>query len=879
MATARDFRAEVRARLGPLELPGQRELEIVEELANHLAARHADLVAAGLSDDEAFARALEDVRPEILLPGLRASERRAPPGPPVLGAGRASLLGGLARDLRHGLRLLVRQPGFTAVTVLTLGLGIGAVTAVFSAIDAVMLRQLPFPGADRLVRIDERNLSRGWTNFGVSYPNFLDWRQQSRSFAAMAGELGTGLTLTSLGDAEVVSASRVSRDFFAVAGARPALGRGFSEAEDRPGGPPVAIVGHAFWRQRLGGDAAALGRTLVLDGIPHTIVGVAPDWLDWDQAQLFVPLQPDPTRRRNDHRLHVIGRLADGVSAAAAGIEMDGIAARLAAAYPESNAGWTIGIVSFRDWLVPAAVRRSLLLLAAAAGFVLLITCANVANLFLARAAARRREMAIRAALGASRGRIAAQLVTEAALAALAGGAVGLALAFAASDLLRSASGLPRAAEIGVDLRVVGFALAASTLTALLFGLAPAIQASRPEIAGGRTVSPRHRLRHALVVAQVALSVTLLAGAGLLGRSFARVATETPGFQPDGLLALRVDLPRTRYPDATGCLELYQRVLREAGGLPGIDAIAIASLIPLGGGNTAGAVILDGRPTAPGAPAPSADWRVVSPGYFRVMGIPVRGREFAERDGLESVIVSEELARRFWPGEEALGKRLIADSFGQEVSTVIGVAGDVKSFALDGEIRPMVYGPLAPLAVWRPMFLVARSTADPALAAASLRAVVRAIDATVPLHGLTTFSSLLERSLGARRFNLFLLGAFAGVALALACVGLFGVMTQLVIQRRHEVGIRLALGARPRDIFRQVIGRGLRLAGAGAAVGLAGALWLSSALRPMLYGVEPNDPVALGAATLLLLAVAALAAFLPARRAMRVEPIEALRAE
>jgi predicted permease len=419
-------------------------------------------------------------------------------------------------------------------------------------------------------------------------------------------------------------------------------------------------------------------------------------------------------------------------------------------------------------------------------------------------------------------------------------------------------------------------------LTGLLFGLAPALTAARVAEAGGR-VTPRHRLRSALVMAQVGLSVALLASAALLGRSFLRAARETPGFRPERLVAMRIDLPPARYADEPACAQFYRRTLGELGARPGVDGAVVASAVPMRGSATASDLAIPGRPPAPDGALPSADWRLVSPGHFRALGIPLRGRDFESRDDVDgtplSIIVSEELARRSWPGDDAIGKTLVVNSFGKEPATVVGVAGDVKTVALDEPPRPTLYAPAGRAPAWRPMYLAVRTSLDAAAAAATVREVVGGIDPTLPVHDVRTLTAILADSLDGRRFSLSLVIAFAGAALALACIGLFGVMTQLVLQRRQEIGIRAALGARPSDIQRLVLGRGLRLAGIGAAAGLAAALWLASALEPLLYEVRASDPVAFGGAAALLLAVAALASWIPARRATRVDPVEALRAE
>jgi putative ABC transport system permease protein len=801
----------------------------------------------------------------------------------------------LLQDLRYGARMLLKNPGFTLIVLLTLALGIGANTAVFSAVNAVMLRQLPFANPDRLVRLNESNPERGWPTFSVSQPNFLDWRARNQTFEALAATIGENFNLNAGGEIEVVQGASVTADFLPVLGVTPALGRNFLPEEDRPGGNTrVALVTHGFWQRRFGGDRAIVGKTLTISDNTFTVVGVLPESFNWGvRNELFTPLAPDPASNRGNHNLQVIGRLKPGVTWEHARADLNTIARQLAQQYPESNNGWSVTGQKFYDWIVPEQSRRSLLVFAGAVIFVLLIACSNVANLLLARAAARQKEMAIRMALGAGRGRIIRQLFCEALLLALVAGGLGLLVALWMVEAFKTLNPatLPRLNELSIDGRVLAFSLLISLATGALFGLFPALQASRPDVHetlkdGGRSsggASGRQRVRGALVIAEVALSVALLIGAGLLLRSFAKLQDVELGFRPENLLTMRINLPRNRYSGDQESWAFYTRLLRETKALPGVQDAALTSSVPLSGlGNTGGEVQIPGRAAAPDGSQPSAAWRVVSPGYWRTLGIPLRGRDFDERDTAESqpvTIISEEMARRYWPGEDPLGKPVTLRSLGNKTYTIIGVAGDIRSLRPETEPGPTVYVSTAVMARAIQSRLVVHTRTEPAAQTAAVRGVLRSIDANVPVIDIQTVEQLLYDSLGSRRFNMFLLGSFAAVALLLASVGLFGVMAYLVSQRTHEIGIRLALGARPRDVFRLVIGRGMLLALVGAAVGLVAAFGLARFLDTLLFQVKPTDALAFTVAPVLLLGVALLACYVPARRATKVDPMVALRCE
>jgi putative ABC transport system permease protein len=892
-----EWKSDIRKRLTGIRLDPLRETEIVDELAGHLEDRYRELLARGATREEAdLAARLELSDGQLLVRELNRVERQMGVESFALGARRRNMLGNLWQDLRYGLRLIRKNPAFSLVVVLTLAVGIGANTAIFSVVNAVMLRSLPFEEPDRLVRLNESNPERGWPTFSVSHPNFLDWREHNQTFAAMAATSGASANLATGGEVEVVRGASVTVDFLGVLGTSPLMGRNFLPEEDKPGGNTrVVMLTYGSWQRRFGGAPDVVGKTMTLNDNQFTIVGVLPESFAWSSGnnfEMLFPLAPDWARSRGDHRLTVIGKLKESVSREQALADMNTIAAQLADQYPESNKGWSVSGQSFYDWMIPEQIRRSLLLFLGAVGFVLLIACSNVANLMLARATARQKEISIRIALGAGRWRIGSQLLVEALSLALIAGIAGLGVASLGTKALKAmnAGDVPRLDELSMDGRVLGFSLLISLVTGVLFGLAPAIHAARTNLnemlkEGGRSVTGgkgRQRIRNMLVTVEVALSVALLVSSGLLIRSFWRLQEVNPGFKADHLLTMRINLPRNRYPENPRAWEFYKRFLEESRALPGIQSVAVTSGVPMGGGNTAGQIQIEGKPASADGSNSSADWRIVSPGYFHTMGIPLRGREFDERDSEQSqrvTIISEEMARRYWPNEDPIGKSVLLLSLGNKSFTIVGVATDVRSLGLDSDPAPMTYVSTAVAATWNPMNLVIRTSGEPASQVSAVRSALVSIDPNIPVYDIRTVDELLSNSLGSRRFTMFLLGTFAAVALLLACVGLFGVMAYLVSQRTHEIGVRLALGARPGDVFRLIIGRGMALATAGSALGLAGAWAIGRFLESMLFQIKPSDPITLASAPVLLLAVALLACYVPARRAMKVDPMVALRYE
>jgi putative ABC transport system permease protein len=897
----RNWRAEVRQRLESLDIPPTRLASIAEEVGQHLEQRCDRLIAQGVPPDAADRAVLQELSDsDVLRQEVRQIAPYVEPDAPVPGSGgRSRWVESLWQDIRYGARSLRRNPGFTLVAALTLALGVGANTAIFTVANTVMLRPLPFQDPGRLVRLWESNPEKGWPTFSASHPTFLDWRSESRAFERLAAVVSAGFTLTSGGAAEIVRANAVTADFLPLLGTAPVLGRNFRPDEDRPGGRTnVAIVTSGFWQRRLGSNPAVLGTSITLDGRPFDIIGVLPESFLWgdNRFDLLVPLAPDPARARGDHRLLVIGRLASGVSIDQARTEMNGIAARIAKQFPASNGGWSVRISGFYDWLVPQAARDSVTILMGAVGLLLLIACGNVASLMLARTASREKEISIRVALGADRLRIVLQLLVEATLVALIAGSLGLLGAWSGTRLLISAgpaAGLPRLNEISFDARVLAFTLAMAVLSGLIFGLIPALHASRPQVndslkessRGGTGGATRHRLRSALIVGEVALSVALLIAAGLLVRSFRELQHVDPGFQIDRLATMRVNLPRPAYNTGAKSKAFYERLLPALAALPGVQSVATSSGVPLSGGNTGTELSFPGRTLAAGVPS-TADWRLVSPGYFKSMNIPLRGRDFDDRDvGTDGkpaqlvTIISKEMARRYWPDEDPIGRTVILHSFDPNPHTIIGVAGDVRSFGLDTDVGPMVYGSAMVYAGWNPMSLVIRSAADPLSHVEAIRQAIHEIDPAVPIFDVRALDDLLSQSFGSRRFNMYLLGCFAAAAAGLACVGLFGVLAYLVSQRTRDIGIRLALGATPRDVIGLIVGRGMALALSGAAIGLATAFGAARVMKTLLYSISPRDPLTFIVVPVLLSVVALVACYLPARRATRVDPLVALRSE
>ncbi|MFL6333867.1 MAG: ABC transporter permease [Pyrinomonadaceae bacterium] len=801
----------------------------------------------------------------------------------------------LWQDVRFGLRLLWKRPGFTAVALAVLALGVGANTAIFSVVNAVLLRPLPYPGAERVVVFEGVNPSKGIKESNVSAPDFADWQTQARSLEALAMYYPGGTNLTGADEPERVTVAWVGADFFRVIGVGAARGRTLLPEEDRPGGPNVVVISHGLWQRRFGSDPGVVGRTMEMSGQKWEIIGVMPAGFNFPQrAQVWGPLQLDVAQEPRDNRgVFVLGRLREGVTLGAAQAEMDAISARLAEAYAVTNAGWSVRLQTLKDTLV-GELKTTLFMLLAGVGLLLLIACANVANLLLARASGRRREIALRLALGASRARIARQMLTEGVLLSLAGGALGAALSVWLTDLLvaLAPADTPRLAEASADWRVLLFAVGASVLTGIAFGLAPAWQASRYDLneplkEGGRGLSgSRSRLRSGLVVAEVALSLLLLAGAGLLVKSFTRLQAVDPGFDPEGVITMRVSLPGARYKEPARRAEFFAALTERVKAVPGVESAGATIALPLNGSNyqIGRGFIREGRPETPEEDT-DASYSVVTPGYFRAMRIPLRaGRVFDERDRMESakvVVINEAFARKAFPGEDPLGKRIHIWRDEKFLREVVGVVGDTKPWLLDAqEAALQMYVPHPQDAEWAGLSLVVRARgAEPGSLVGRVREEVRALDRELPVYDVKTLDKVVADSTAYRRVAMFLMAGFACSALLLAGVGLYGVVSYSVAQRTREIGVRLALGARGRDILGLVVRQGMLLTLAGLALGLACAFALTRLIAGLLYGVTATDPVVYLAVSLLLAAVALLACLVPARRATKVDPMVALRYE
>ena len=811
-------------------------------------------------------------------------------------------------DLRFAFRQLLKNPGFTAVAVLTLALGIGANTAIFSIVNALVLRPLPYPESERLLWVSER--APNFPVMSISYPNFTDWLAQQNVFEHIGVYNWTSYSLTGDGEPVRLDVSRVSAGTLAALRVSPALGRIFTAGDDKPGANPTVILSHGLWQNRFGGDPNILSRHISLDAQPFAVIGVMPaDFAFPNRVDVWVPVglhaaEGSYQSRGNHPGLLGVARLKPGVIIEQARAEMDTIAMRLEQQYPDSNRKVRVRLDPLIENRVGPNTRVALWTLLGAVTMVLLIACGNVANLLLARAAARQREMAVRAALGAGRWRIVRQLLTESLLLAAAAGALGVLLANWGLHLLLAVSGdsLPRANEINLSLGVLAFSAALCVITGVLFGLAPAWQASRPQVHDAlkettrSATGGRARLRQVLVASEVALTLMLLVGAGLMLRSLHRVQTLDPGFNHERVLSFRLDLSRTKYPTNEQQTAFFQELTGKLRALPGVQAVAFASQIPLRQNGWQTSYTIEGQPDPPVGERPSMEVTAVSPEYFRALGIPVlRGRPFTEQDNLEHlrnlpepsegrsrpagmnvIIIDEEFARRHWPNEDPIGQRVRANG---ATMTVVGVVRRVKIRGLDeqGGFVQAYFSALQNPS--RGRTFTVKTTLPPETLAAAVRQQVLGIDPDQPIYSLHTLEELRDRSLTPRRVGTTLIGIFAGVALALAVIGLYGVLAYAVTQRTREIGIRMALGAQRRDVLGLVVGQGMKLAMVGAAMGLLGAIGLTRWFSSLLYEIKPADPVTLLATPVLLVVVALFACWLPARRAAKVDPTEALRYE
>jgi putative ABC transport system permease protein len=803
----------------------------------------------------------------------------------------------MLNDLRYALRMLFKSPAFSVIAILTLGLAIGANSAIFSVVNAVLLRPLPYPHSEQLVRVFG---TQPQLDLAPSSPaNFLEWKEENKVFERIATYVGQGFNLTGTGKPERVIGARVSADLLPLLGVQPALGRLFTQEEDQEGRGKVVILSHEFWRSRFGGEANALQQTITLSDQPYTVVGVMPPGFAFPstRTQAWVPVAFTSAERatRDTNFIDVVARLKPGISIEQARANMNAVTQSQAERYPKTNFGIGAKVVSLQEQMI-GDVRPMLIVLLAAVAFVLLIACANIANLLLARASARQKEMAIRGALGASRSRVIRLLLTESIVLSVLGGAVGLVLAIWSLDLLVSLkpSNLPRLAEIGVNRTVFLFTLGISLFTGIVFGLVPAWQASRPDLNEGLKESGRgssggtrrHQVRAALVVAEVALSLVLLVGAGLMIRSFSRLLAIDPGFKADHVLTAFVSLPVSKYPKWEEQAAFFDRLLERLQNGPGVTAAGVVSDMPLFGGSSTGFDV-DGRPEALPGNRPMTDYRMINSDYFAAMGMKLlKGRTFSrfDKDGAPGVvIINETMAKRYFAGEEPIGKRLDLSGDPKDPREIVGVVGDVRNYGVDADVKPEVYVPFLQgkpaylSGIASAMTVVVRSTNDPSALTNALREQVQALDKDQPISEIRTMEWYLSDSMAQRRFNMLLLGVFAGLALILAAVGIYGVIAYTVAQRTHEMGIRIALGAKGGDILRLVFSNAMATTLIGIAVGLGAAFALTRLLRSLLYQVSPTDPVVFATIPLLLLSVAVIATYLPARRAMKVNPITALR--
>jgi putative ABC transport system permease protein len=808
----------------------------------------------------------------------------------------------LLKDIRYGARSLLKHPGFTAIVVVTLAVGIGASSAIFSVVNTVLLRPLPYAQAERIVAIQE--LTADGKRVQVTPANFLDWRAQNTVFEQLAAILTRPANLALSDQAERIDLAMTSANFFSVFATQPERGRFFIPADEQAGHAPVVVLSHGLWQRRFAGDASLVGKPITLDGTSYTVVGIAPAGFQYpDKTDVWVPpfkLAPtvnermDPTQVRGFGMLAAVALLRPGVSLVQASSEMETITARLRQQYPDSNNRRFNRVVSLHTHLV-GETSPMLLLLFGAVSFVLLIACANVANLLLASAATRQKEMAIRAALGASRVRVVKQLLTESLMLAFAGGALGLLLAIWGVALMTKLlpRDFPRLAEINLDWQVLSFTLVASVLTGILFGLAPALQISKTDVqetlkesgrgsSGGR----RHnRLRSLLIVGEVALSVVLLVGAGLLFRSFLQLQAVNTGFTPQQVLTMRLSPAGRSYRLDADYIAFYKQATERISAIPGVEAVGAINTLPLDKGPTAGYRI-EGRPLLTTDKWPGANYRCVSTGYFHTMNIPlVQGRAFSERDTETAplvMIVNQALANRDFPNENPVGKRISLgnnDAKGQPVWwEIVGVAANVRSIELSEEALPEFYTSSLQDS-FSNMFVVVRTSVEPTSVAAAVRRAPAEVDKSASVSDVKTMEHIVNDAVTQPRFNLFLLGLFSGIALLLSAAGIYGVTAYSVTQRTHEFGIRMALGAQVGDVLRMIIRQGMLLISAGIAIGLIASFALTRLLRTLLFGVSVTDPLTFVAITLLLALVALLACYIPARRATKVDPLVALRYE
>jgi len=897
-----DFKVEIRARLAEVGLSPVREAEIVEELSQHLEDEYERALSCGTPEEEARQQVLEQLNaPDLSGRELKHVERRGSEDPIALGTERKiNIFADLQQDLRYGLRTLAKNPAFTSVAIVALALGIGANSAIFSVVNAVLLRPLPFKNPEQLVMLWENATHLGFPKNTPPPANFLDWQKQASAFTGMAAMVERSFNLTGVGEPERLDGRRVSANLFELLGVPAVLGRTFAPDDDRPG-THVVLLSYSLWQRRFGSDPSVIGRALALNGESYTVIGIMPRFVQLPgfanrNDQLWVPIAfpPEEAAQRGNHFLEVIARLKPGITLKPAQAEMDTIAARLAQQYPDYNTRIGTVVVPLQEEVV-GDIKPALLILLGAVGFVLLIACANVANLLLARAAVRQKEIALRLALGASRSRLTRQFLTESVLLAMFGAGLGLLLAVGGIRMLKTfiPATIAQVQTINIDARVLIFTAFIAVVTGIAFGLAPALQASHLNLndtlkEGGRDAgggSKGNRLRGLLVIGEVAVSFVLLIGAGLLINSFFHLRNLQPGFRADHLLTMKVDLSEVKYPDRDRRAVFFDEVIRRVRALPGVQSAAVAGNLPLTYNGDSMNISVEGVPDPPPDQRSDVIFRAIGPGYVGTMGIPIiRGRDFTDQDKADSkdvVVISEKTAQHFWPGQDPIGRRLKPGSSTSKTPwrEVIGIVKDVRQNDFIAAPKMQMYFTYRQLKDLAPNALVVRTSIEPLSLAASVRDAIWSVDKDQTVADIDTMEHIVAEAVARQRFSMLLLGLFATLALLLASVGIYGVMSYSVAQRTHEIGIRIALGATRGDVLQMTIKQGLKLVGSGMILGLAAAFLLTRVLQTLLFGISATDPVTFFGISLVLLAVAILASYIPALRATNVDPLVALRAQ
>jgi putative ABC transport system permease protein len=897
-----DFKKEVRARLTELGLPAVRETEIVEEFSQHLEEEYERMLSRGASEDQAHEKVLEQLNtPDLLRREFENVDCPVSKQPVASGAqGSSNIFADVLQDARYALRMLGKNPAFTSIAIIVLALGIGANSAIFSVVNAVLLRPLPFKHPEQLVMVWENAAHLGFPRNTPSPANFLDWQKQARSFTGMAAMAERSFNLTGVGEPERLEGRRVSANLFDLLGVPPLLGRAFVPADDNPGSH-VVLLSYSLWQRRFGSDQGVIGRAVTLNGESYTVVGVMPPLVQLpgsenNHDQLWVPIAfpPNEATQRGNHFLEVIARTKPGIALKQAQAEMETIAARLATQYRDYNTRIGAVVIPLHEQVV-GDIKPALLVLLGAVAFVLLISCANVANLLLARAAARQKEIALRLAVGASRSRLIRQFLTESVLLALFGAALGLLLALAGIRILRTfmPSTISQVETIHIDGTVLIFTALIAVITGIAFGLAPAIHGSHLNLndtlkEGGRDsagTSKGNRARSLLIVGEVAISFVLLIGAGLLANSFFHLRKLDPGFRTDHLLTVKVDLSEVKYPDRERRAAFFDEVMRRLRALPGMQSAAVAGNLPLTYNGDSMSISVEGTPDPPPDQRPDVVFRVIGPGYFGTMGIPIlRGRDFIDEDNADTkdvVVISEKTAQYFWPGQDPIGKRLKPGSSTSKSAwrEVIGIVKDVRQNDLIAPPKMEMYFTYRQPKELAANALVMRTTIEPMGVAASVRNTIWSLDKDQTVADIDTMDHIVAEAVARQRFSMVLLGLFAGLALLLASVGIYGVMSYSVVQRTREIGIRIALGAQRTDVLQMTVAQGLKLVCVGMMIGLVAAFLVTRVLATLLYGITATDPITFAGISVVLLAVAILATYIPALRATRVDPITALRAQ